>query len=85
MAISESKKKQPACLKFRELLYEFYTQALMQNNFSFLLWMICYITNFLQLLDYIFHSYYEEVAKESVASSLILDILKYTSVYSFLF
>lgn len=76
----KSKKKKTACQNFKEFLYEFYTQILMQNNFSFAIWVICYVISFFQMLDYIFHPFFDELLDESFVTNCILQVFQYCSV-----
>jgi hypothetical protein len=75
-------KKQSSWKEFiQELLYEFYAQVLMQNQFSFTLWLVSYILSYLQILDYIFHPFVDSVMEESFVSSLIVNVFQYSSVF----
>ncbi len=81
MMLKPQKKQQSTCFKLKELLYEFYTQILMQNQFTFLFWLICYIISFFQVLDFIFHPFHEDVSDQGFISGLIVDIFEYCSVF----
>ena len=78
------KREKTCCSRLKEFLYEFYTQVLMQNHFSFTLWLLCYLLSFLQILDFTFHSFGSTMSKESFVSSLIVSILEYSSVMQIL-
>ncbi len=78
MKASEQSEKRGSRIK--ELLYEFYAQILMQNNFSFPVWFICYVISYAQMLDFLFHPFFDSMTSESFISSIILNVFEYTSV-----
>lgn len=80
--IKNFKKKEKQVWKavLQELFFEFYTQVLMQNQFSFFLWVITYLIGYIQLLDFLFHYYYNQVSSESFVASFVLSVLEYSSV-----
>jgi len=85
--MNENEKKPKETWKevLTENLYEFYTQSLMQNQFSYFLWVLTYIISYVQIIDFLFHYYYDVVYSESLVSSVIVSILEYSSVLYILY
>ncbi len=79
-----NKKKEQDSWKtaMKKMIYELYTITLMQNQLSFLVWLIFYLISYFQMLDFLFYQFFDSLSDESFLASVILQVFSSCSVPS---